>query len=250
MDRVQRLMSIRALMGTADDDIHVLSRQRRKGLIEIEIIAGHEAVLHALDLDHIGRFGAIGIGDIHLIAALRLGLYLTGRGMSFEVAAHHIALPVDGMGGIAPAGACIVCGIDKHHGIAAHRSSLCSLKNIGIVFFNGRMEIILAALSGGNVGIFRQHDQIETFIALIQQRNHLTIAAVRVLRLQGIIGLNDAYLHGKTSLGVIDGTIITQIEASGTKNCKKTVFCHKFPLTEWGFRSYTGCILERRSPRS
>ena len=88
-------------MGAADYHVDITSCQRRKILVEIEIVAGHKAESNALDLDNVGLSEFVAVADVDLVAALLFGLYLAGSGMRLIIFACERAVTVKRVGGVA-----------------------------------------------------------------------------------------------------------------------------------------------------
>ena len=191
VDDIQRLMAIGALMGAADDNIDVLQRQRRKILVEIEVVAGHKPETDALDLHHVGLAELIGIGAIHLVAPLGDGFDLAGSGMGLKVAANHLAVAVDAMGGVFA----FISAVAEDQRIAPLGGLLGLFQNHAVIFLDGGMKALCRALGSGNIGVFGDDDQIHARIALIDQLHHAVKAFFGVLIIKGIPRLHYTYFH-------------------------------------------------------
>ena len=195
MNRFQRGMRIGSLMGAANDDIHVETRQTRIHFIKIEIIAGHEPKAQAFDFNHIGLGVFVAVSHVQLVAALQAGFDFAGSGMGLEIPSHNIAAAVKGMGGVAVAVAGFISRVDKHNGMAAYGGLPCFFQYDPVVMGNAGVKMLLVGLERRNVAILRQNDQIHALVALIHHIKHSGKAGFRVLFIGGVPWLNHAGLH-------------------------------------------------------
>ena len=188
-------MRVGALVRAADDHVHVLPRKRGKALVEIEIVAGHKAKANALDLNDVRLAERVAVANVQLVAPLARGLDLARRGVRLVVLVDHVALAVQGVGGVAPPGRRLVCRIEKDDGVAPLRGRACARHDVGVKFRDRGVKGLLALAGGRHVGIFGQDDDICIRLHRVQQIGHAAVAGIQVLFGKGIIGLNDIGFH-------------------------------------------------------
>ena len=182
-------------MRATDNNVDVLPREICKCLVEVEIVAGHEAEAETLHFDD-GR-----LGKFKRIVAVepRFG-DLSGGQVLFKIFSRDLTLSVDRISGVSETVSFVRTRVDKYHRITPNRSLLCGVKNGGVVFFDRNAPLLVRSCEAGNVTGFGQYDQIHAVIALLDQAKLLFKIAVGCRMVGRICGLNDTNLHDRMSL--------------------------------------------------
>ena len=183
-------MRVAALVGAADDHIHVLPRDVGKILIEIEIVADQKAEADALDLDH----GRLGKGKGVVAFQLHLG-DLAGGEVLFLVGSRDIAVPVKGIGGVAESLFALAAGVEEHQRMAALCGFRRALQQNVPVFFRALLCLLLCFRKRRAVAGFGHDDDVHGFVAFPQIAQLCGKQGVGLAVVGGIGRLDDADLH-------------------------------------------------------
>ena len=183
-------MRIGALMGATDDNIRTAASDVGEILIEIEIVAGEEAVAKPLDLDYGRGFEFVGILGIH--TALE---NLSVGGVLFIIVTYLVSVTIEGIGGIPESNATIIQSVNKQNTVTALGSLSGFFKNSFIVSSVAFVELIYRFRKRRNVGSFGKHDEIHRLVAFVHCFHFPKEKLLRGVPISGIVRLDYTDLH-------------------------------------------------------
>ncbi len=173
------VVGVAPLEGAADDDVDLLAGDARDGLVEVEVVAGEEAVADAVHLQHVGRGGFEGVGRVELE-----DVELEGRQVLLEVLAGELAVAVVAVGRVAPARRLLREGVHEDVGAAAARRRGAGLEEDGDVAVVEAERVLERLRRAGDVAVLGEDDEVDGRVAgaeLLQLEVEETVGVGRVV---------------------------------------------------------------------
>jgi len=158
--------------------------------VKIKVVASEKTVAQAVDIEYVRLGIGAGIGRVEF-----QHIHFQRRQMFFEVFADHVAVSVDGVGGVAVISVRFAQRVDKHERVTTAGGIDAFFKKHVNVFLVVKQGLFPCFGGTRHVAVFRQDDDIHRRVALIEQVQFVVEIGIRKRNVAGIGGLDDTRFH-------------------------------------------------------